>query len=263
MTSRLDPLIDDLVAEFELLDELLASLPAATLLVETPAEGWAVRDQLSHLAGFDDAARLALVAPDRFLAELDRMITESDDPIARYLTRGREMSTDAVVTWWRDAHEALVAAARVADPAVRVPWFGPPMSSMSFLTARLMEIWAHGQDIRDAVGAPPSRSARLRHIAHLGVGAMAYSFAVNERPVPEVPIDVELRDDDGEIHRWGPGNATDRVSGPLLDFCLLVTQRRHRDDVALDASGPTAIEWLSIAQAFAGGPGTGRAPVGK
>ena len=59
---------------------------------------------------------------------------------------------------------------------------------------------------------------------------------------------------------WGPEDAADRVTGPAIDFCLLVTQRRHRDDVRLVADGPAADEWLGIAQAFAGPPGPGRRP---
>src|SRR5580704_13971169 len=33
----------------------------------TPAAGWAVRDQVSHLAFFDDAATMAIVDPDAFV----------------------------------------------------------------------------------------------------------------------------------------------------------------------------------------------------
>ena len=54
-------------------------------------------------------------------------------------------------------------------------------------------------------------------------------------------------------------DAADRVSGPALDFCLLVTQRRHRADLALVPTGHAADDWLDIAQAFAGPPGGGRA----
>jgi hypothetical protein len=51
-----------------------------------------------------------------------------------------------------------------------------------------------------------------------------------------------------------------RVTGPALDLCLLVTQRRHRSDLALETTGPVAEEWLDVAQAFAGPPGAGREP---
>ena len=45
-----------------------------------------------------------------------------------------------------------------------------------------------------------------------------------------------------------------------MDFCLLVTQRRHVADTALVPEGDIATEWLTIAQAFAGPPGAGRQP---
>jgi len=69
---------------------------------------------------------------------------------------------------------------------------------------------------------------------------------------------VELTAPDGVVWTWGPAEAEDRVSGPALDFCLLVTQRRHRDDLTLAVEGPAATEWMAIAQAFAGAPGLGR-----
>ncbi len=59
----------------------------------------------------------------------------------------------------------------------------------------------------------------------------------------------------------GPAEASNRLTGPALDFCLLVTQRRHRNDLALAIEGPAATEWMTIAQAFAGPPGPGRPPV--
>ena len=58
---------------------------------------------------------------------------------------------------------------------------------------------------------------------------------------------------------WGAESATQTVRGSAFNFALLVTQRRHRDDLDLSAVGPDASRWLDIAQAFAGPPGVGRA----
>jgi uncharacterized protein (TIGR03084 family) len=132
------------------------------------------------------------------------------------------------------------------------------MSLASSVTARIMETWAHGQDIADALGVTREPSLRLRHIAHIGIGARAYSFAVRELPAPQEPIYVELAAPDGTLWTWGPDDAADRITGDALDFCLLVTQRRHRDELKLDVTGPAADEWMSIAQAFAGAAGPGR-----
>jgi uncharacterized protein (TIGR03084 family) len=132
------------------------------------------------------------------------------------------------------------------------------MSLASSITARIMETWAHGQDIADALGVTREPTARLRHIAHIGVGARAYSFQVRERPAPEQPIRVELTAPDGGRWAWGPEDAEDCVTGEALDFCLVVTQRRHLDETKLVVSGADAQAWMHIAQAFAGAPGPGR-----
>jgi len=132
------------------------------------------------------------------------------------------------------------------------------MAARSFITARLMETWAHGQDVRDSLGLAPEASGRLRHVAHIGVRARPFAYATNQRDLPAGDIRVELRSPDGETWAWGDETAPDRVVGDALDFCLVVTQRRHVDDTALDVAGPLAAEWMSIAQAFAGPPGGGR-----
>jgi uncharacterized protein (TIGR03084 family) len=146
------------------------------------------------------------------------------------------------------------------DPRSRVQWYGPSMSAASSVTARLMETWAHSQDILDAIGRARWPTARLRHVAHLGVATRGFSFQLRGQPVPDAPVRVELTAPDGSAWEWGPADAADRVEGSALDFCLLVTQRRHRDDTALRATGPVADAWLDLAQAFAGPPGPGRAP---
>jgi uncharacterized protein (TIGR03084 family) len=136
------------------------------------------------------------------------------------------------------------------------------MSAASMATARLMETWAHGRDVADALGETPAPTDRLRHIVRLGVRTRNFAFGVHGLPTPFEEFRVELRGPSGAMWTYGPEDATDRVTGPALDFCLLVTQRAHRADLALRAEGPDADRWLDIAQAFAGPPGSGRKPKG-
>ena len=75
---------------------------------------------------------------------------------------------------------------------------------------------------------------------------------------PSEEFRVELRSPSGELWAWGPEEAQQSVRGSAHDFCLRVTQRRHRDDLDLVAVGSDADQWLDIAQAFAGPPGEGR-----
>ena len=125
-------------------------------------------------------------------------------------------------------------------------------------TARLMETWAHGLDVADALGVQVPPSARLKSIAHLGVRTRDFAFTVHGLTPPAEPFRVDLTAPDGGLWSWGPEDAPQRVSGSALDFCQLVTQRRPRAELDVTADGPEARKWLEIAQAFAGPPGSGR-----
>ncbi|GAA2850054.1 TIGR03084 family metal-binding protein [Pseudonocardia halophobica] len=260
MPVSMTALADDLAAESAELRAILAPLDHHGWARDTPAEGWTIADQVSHLAYFDDVALQSATDPEAFRAELERIETEGGVNPDAVAARFRDLSGGELLRWFDLSRERLIDAFRGLDPGLRVPWFGPPMSAASSLTARIMETWAHGQDVADALGMVREPSARLRHVAHIGVGARAFSYALHGRELPAAPIRVELDAPDGSLWTWGPEDAADRITGTALDFALLITQRRHRDDLALVVTGPAAEEWVAIGQAFAGEPGTGREP---
>jgi uncharacterized protein (TIGR03084 family) len=257
--ADLGALVEDLTAETQDLQAIIDPLPAGSWLLATPAPGWTIADQVSHLAYFDEMAVMSATDPEMFAAELGRITADggSPDTIAGQY---RQLSPAQLRDWFGRTRTKLLSVFAGLDPAARVPWFGPPMSVASALTARLMETWAHGQDIADTVGANREPTRRLSHVAYIGVGARPFSYVAHGLAVPAEPVRVELTSPAGDLWTWGPADAADRVTGPALDFCLLVTQRRHRADTAVTATGPVAEQWLSIAQAFAGPPGAGRKP---
>jgi len=259
--ADLTALLDDLRAESGELDSLVAALDGDGLAAPTPAPGWTIAHQVSHLAWTDRWSLLAARDRDGFLAEAQRVFGSGDpDPIEEGAAEGVGEEPAALLARWRAGREDLLealAAAAAAD--LRLPWFGPPMKPATMATARLMETWAHGQDVADALGVERKPTARLRHVAHLGVRTMGFAFTLHGLPVPEQPVRVSLTAPSGELWTWGPEDAADQVTGTAVDFCLLVTQRRHREDLDLHTTGAVAASWLPIAQAFAGAPGTGRA----
>jgi uncharacterized protein (TIGR03084 family) len=265
MAVSMTALVADLAAESADLTGMLAPLSAADWERPTPAAGWAIRDQVSHLAFFDEQATLAAMDPDRFAAAVADL--EPGDPEAAdsdfaglVAERYRHLSGPELLAWLTTARREYLGIFATLDPASRLPWFGPEMSAASSVTARLMETWAHGQDIADALRITRRATKRLRHVAHLGVATLRFSFTAHGRPAPDEPVRVELTGPDGSAWAWGPPDAGNVVRGPALDFCLLVTQRRHRLDTGLRAQGEVADAWLDLAQAFAGPPGPGRPP---
>ena len=259
--ARVAALVDDLGAEHAALDAIVSAMDLAAWDRSTPAEGWTVRDQLSHLAWVDERAVEAMREPEVFLAGLDELLTSvPNDPMSVGVNQGRGMPAPDVLAWWRTARGAFLEAAAQLDPGARVVWYGPRMSVASFVTARLMETWAHGQDIVDALGVVRPPTDRLRHVAHIGVSARPCSFSAHGLEPPTAAVYVALRGPSGEEWTWGPPDAADSVAGDALDFCLVVIRRRHLNDTTLRVHGPVATQWMSLAQAYAGPPGSGRRP---
>lgn len=249
---------DDLEAEHEDLDALVAPLGDEQWSQATPSPGWAIRDQISHLWFFDQRAKMAITDPDAFAADVTWLLAHGGTDAS--IEPGRSLPPAALLDQWRADRRSLIDVAAEVDPAARIAWYGPPMAARSFITARLMETWAHGQDVADALGVTRPPTSRLRHVAHIGVRARPFSYAVRGLTLPAAEVTVRLAGPDGDEWQWGPDGADDLVSGPALDFCLVVTQRRHLADTGLSVEGATAAEWMSIAQAFAGGAGPGRRP---
>ncbi|MFI1359440.1 TIGR03084 family metal-binding protein [Streptomyces sp. NPDC020898] len=254
--------IDDLCQESAQLDELVAELDDRQWALDTPAPAWTVAHQIAHLAWTDRAALLALTDAGAFAGEVEKAVASPEGFVDEGAEQGAVQPPARLLAGWRAGRAALEAALRAAPAGTRFPWYGPPMSVASMATGRLMETWAHGQDIADALGAEHAPTDRIRHVVRIGVRTRDFAFAVRGLNPPADEFRVELVSPTGQLWRYGPSDAPQRVTGPALDFCLLVTQRAHRTDLAVRAEGPDADQWLDIAQAFAGPPGNGRAPKG-
>lgn len=252
----LTPLLDDLAAEHEALDAVVGPLTDEAWSIPTPAPGWTVAHAISHLTYFDEQALLAAVDPAAYEAGRDALLADPGafDMAGPYAAE----APTALLARWRAGRRGLVEGFTGRSARERLPWYGPPMSARSFVTARLMETWAHGVDVTDALGLAPMASSRLRHVAHLGFVTRGFSYAVRGQEAPPTPVAVVLDGPDGEQWTWGDPDdpAVERVQGAALDFCLAVTQRRPLDGLALTTTGPAATGWLDVAQAFAGGPTT-------
>jgi uncharacterized protein (TIGR03084 family) len=241
--------VAELHAEQADLEALLRTLPAESWLLPTPAAGWDVRDQVSHLADTEEIAHDTASGGPRQL-NTEAMTFETPERFTESgCEKGRTMTGAEVLRWWVEGAARTRAVLESLDPKARVPW-GLGMSARSFATARLMETWAHGLDIRAAVGEPPNETPRLRSVAWLIVQALPYAFRHAGREQPAGTLRVEL-DFQGEPWILGPEDADATITGPAGEFCRRGVQRLALEDAPnLKAQGRLAEEFLPIARAF-------------
>jgi uncharacterized protein (TIGR03084 family) len=256
-------LCGDLLAECTALEALTAPLDAAGWRTRTRFYEWAIYDEIAHLCLFDEFAVLAAENGGSFRAEqaaLEATLAAGMEVSEFARRRYAHLDGAGLTAFWHDRYQVLAERLAMLAPKARLPWFGPDMSARSFITARLMETWAHGQDVYDALHRTRPATSRLQHIAHLGVLTFGWSFSNRGLAVPAVRPFVELTGPGGEAWAWGERSGTESVRGSALDFCLVVTQRRHYLDTHLAVTGAGAAEWMRLAQCFAGPPAMGPAP---
>jgi uncharacterized protein (TIGR03084 family) len=254
----------DLREEYDGLERLVASLSEKQWQIVTPFYNWTIYDEVSHISFFDGTALLATRSRSEFgahaLAYGEEKKVDSSMPAIVNRMMGRVLPVGELISLWRKNRGDLLEKLESLQPKDRLPWYGPDMSALSFATARLMETWAHAQDIYDALRVRRENTDRIKHVAHLGVTTFGWSFSNRQLEIPPSPIRVELLSPSGQLWTWGPDNAEQRLSGKAEDFCLVVTQRRHVEDTGLEYSGTAMATWLRIAQCFAGGAAHGPCP---
>jgi uncharacterized protein (TIGR03084 family) len=257
---RLAAVLEDLAAEGDQLERLVAPLAPEAWRTPTPAPGWTIAHQVAHLAWTDETAVKAATDKEAWDASVTEALDDPDGFVDAEADRGVQAAPADLLERWQVARRMLAMTLQQYPAGVKIPWYGPPMSATSMATARFMETWAHSLDVHEALGVEHEPTDRIRHVVHLGVRTRDFSFGVHRLDPPAQEFRVELIAPSGEVWAYGPEDATQSVRGSAYDFCLLVTQRRHRDDLDLVATGEDADRWLDIAQAFAGPAGGGREP---
>jgi uncharacterized protein (TIGR03084 family) len=258
--ADLTTVISDLAAGSEDIDRMVAGLNAAGWSLPTPAPGWTIADQVTHLAFILHAAAIAATDAAAFQPLAADAMADFDGAAKAAFEEYRDGSPRTLLQWWSAARTACVRALAAVPADQTVPWLIDPLPPAVLARAAMMEMFAHGQDIADALGLRPERTDRLVHVVEFAVLARDFGYQARGLTPPDTEFRFELIAPSGELWVFGPQDAAQRVTGPAADFCLLATRRRHRGDLAVTASGADAERWLDIAQAYGGPAGPGRTP---
>ncbi|MEC3975181.1 TIGR03084 family metal-binding protein [Amycolatopsis sp. H20-H5] len=258
--KALQETIDDLTADAEEVDRLVAGLEPGEWATPTPAPGWSVTHQIGHLAFIFKIAGMSAGEPEAFVAMTKSLSAGFDAAVNGALAAYVNDPPEVLLTRWRAERDAGIKALAAVPADQLVPWLVNPLPPAVLACAGMMELFGHGQDIADALGVRREYTDRIAHLVGFAVRVRDFGYEARNLTPPEQEFRFELTSPSGALWAFGPEDAEQRVTGKAADFCLLVTRRRHRDDLDLSARGAEADRWLDLAQAYRGPAGEGRRP---
>lgn len=256
----LNDVLKVLAADIDEVGNLVRDIDDNDWAKPTPAPGWSIADQIAHLTFIFRLAKTAAADPDTFKGIAAKAAQNFDGAVNAALQQFNGFPPKELLARFRSEGDASVEALAAVPENAVVPWLVNPLPPAVLASAGIMELFGHGQDIADALGIRREPTDRLRPLVQFAVLTRDFGYLSHGLTPPAEPFRFELTAPSGEVWTFGPEDATEKVSGPVHDFCLLVTRRRHRDDLALTASGAEADRWLDIAQAYRGPAGEGRTP---
>jgi uncharacterized protein (TIGR03084 family) len=249
----------DLKGEGQALDQIVAGLDTSQWDLPTPAPGWTIKHQVAHMSSIALIAGMAASNPEQFTKVAAGAEQDFDQAVQALLTPYLSAPPDKLLTRWRSERDGAAQALAALPPDQIVPWVVRSIPAGVLACAGIMELFAHGQDIADAIGLHRQYTDRIGHLAWFATRNRDFGYQVRGLTPPDVPFRYELTAPSGASWEFGPADAENQIAGPAVDFCLLVTRRRHPDDLALRVTGDLARHWVTIAQAYRGSPGLGRA----
>ena len=121
--TDIGPLLAALTAESDDLDGLVATLEPGRWATPTPAEGWTVAHQISHLAWTDQQAIIAATDPGAFASALAEAVVDPEGHVAAGADEGAGEEPDRLLERWRAGRSKL------ADTLAAVELLRPSKSS--------------------------------------------------------------------------------------------------------------------------------------
>lgn len=249
-----------LTEECDELDGLVVELTAAQWDAPTPAPGWTVAHQVAHLAATFWMAGLAATDSEAFVAMTGQLSSNFNTNVSLALQQYLGDPPELLFQRWKAERVGAIKSLAAVPDNELVPWLVNPLPPSILATAGMMEAFAHGHDITDSLGLRRRYTDRIKYLVAFAVRTWDFGYQARKLAPPDTEFRFEITGPSGARWRFGPEDAEQRITGSAVDFCLLTTRRRHRDDLDVTAVGADAEHWLDIAQAYRGPAGEGRRP---
>jgi uncharacterized protein (TIGR03083 family) len=180
--------------------------------VDSPIEGWRLKDVVAHLGASEVAAAAVLgdetsVEVEEYRKTLDEGRFSTDGWNDWSVARRRDEPTLALaLDWGRAADLLLSRASKITPeewPEKTVTWTVGEMKAGYLVQYRVAEWWGHGEDVREGGGLAP----RLEHfpifcVNDLAVRLIPYSLGLEGQTYPGRSVQVALEGvGEGEWHQ--------------------------------------------------------------
>ena len=245
----------DFLEESKSLFNLLEGSDESEFKKKTLFKQWTINDILVHLHFWNMNVDSSVNKPDQFDKVMEQFFSAIQTGKLRPYENSivQERGYELLKVWY-ELSKKLAEDFSSIDPKLRVKWAGPTMSARTCISARQMEVWAHGQAVFDLFGKDRQESDRIRNVVVLGINAFGWSHQVHGLEVPEKMPFLKLKSPSHEVWEFGEHQNIDMIEGEAVEFGQVVAQTRNIADTSLKVTGDIAKIWMANAQCFAGPP---------
>lgn len=240
----MNTLLSSLVAEQQLLDQYLQSIPVREWTKQTRFKSMSITDQVSYLAGSEDLAFNAIKKKGTFFT--DYKGPNGLNKFAKVQSeKGQKMRPQDVIEWWRLSRAKIIELLADASPNRQIKWWKNDWDMKTFVMWKLTETWAHSLDVYDASKEEHEDTTRLEHIAMFGWNQVEKISKLNK--IKNKELRVELIGPEYKIWNYGNENSENVIKGEAGDWCKLIVGRLPSNNkISLTTEGEFATRYIKF-----------------
>jgi uncharacterized protein (TIGR03084 family) len=244
-TSKLiimQDILSNLVAEQQLLDQYLQSIPVRNWNSKTSLKNWNITAHVSYLAALED---LAINALKKKGTEFNKY--RGPKGLEKFekqaINKGKDMRPQDVIEWWRMSRAAVIETLAKSSPGKKIKWWKNDIDCKTFAVMKLAETWAHSLDVYESMNKEYENTTRIEHVALYGWLNAENATKSNKGKFQN--IRVELIGPEYKAWQFGDENNENSIKGSADDWCRVVTGRIPKSfSPTLTAEGDFAKSFL-------------------
>ena len=218
-------ILSNLVAEQQLLDQYLQSIPVRNWNTKTTFKNWDITAHVSYLSAMEDLGYNALKKKGSDFNKykgpkgLEKFEKEA-------IAKGKDMRPQDVIEWWRISRASVIETLAKCSPGKKLTWWKNEIDCRTFAVTKLAETWAHSLDVYESMNKDYEDTTRIEHVALYGWLNAEHATKLNKSKFQDLRI--ELIGPEYKAWQFGDENAKNSIKGSASDWCRVVTGRTSK-----------------------------------